>query len=142
MLGCFGKSECIFCDVTEANGFRIVHQTDDLIAFHDRSPAGQMHVLIVPRKHIKNMNHLKKDDAALLRSMMALGHTLLEENGYDLKDKAQYRLGFHRPPFNSVQHLHLHVIGLPFRNRFKTLKFKPGMVWYTDGSEVLKNLDA
>ncbi|KAI8062676.1 HIT-like domain-containing protein [Gongronella butleri] len=142
MFNCFGKRECPFCHVTQDNGFHIVHQTDDLIAFHDRSPAGKLHLLIVPRKHIKTVNQLTKADVPLLQSMMALGKQLLQEHGHDTTDDEQYRLGFHRPPFNSVQHLHLHVIGLPFKNRFRAFKYQSGRPWYWDAARVLQGLGA
>jgi len=33
-------------------------------------------------------------------------------------------LGFHIPPFTSVGHLHLHLLGLPFKNWVKSCKYK------------------
>jgi diadenosine tetraphosphate (Ap4A) HIT family hydrolase len=33
-------------------------------------------------------------------------------------------LGFHIPPFTSVDHLHLHLLGLPFKNWAKSCKYK------------------
>src|SRR4051812_46991279 len=34
------------------------------------------------------------------------------------------RLGYHIPPFNSVQHLHLHVLSLPLKSRWREFKYR------------------
>ncbi|XP_056851372.1 bifunctional adenosine 5'-phosphosulfate phosphorylase/adenylylsulfatase HINT4-like isoform X2 [Raphanus sativus] len=41
----------------------------------------------------------------------------------DIKPAAR-RFGFHQPPFNSVDHLHLHCFALPFMPRWKFVKYK------------------
>ncbi|GAA53671.1 type V p-type ATPase isoform, partial [Clonorchis sinensis] len=48
---------------------------------------------------------------------------LLENHKSDI---SHFRLGFHRPPFNSVHHLHLHVIG-PLRYSVHEIMFNPRM---------------
>lgn len=47
------------------------------------------------------------------------------------------RLGFHVPPFNTVNHLHLHVLGGELKSRFRKLKYQTGRVWYQDLEQVL-----
>ncbi|ORZ20331.1 scavenger mRNA decapping enzyme C-term binding-domain-containing protein [Absidia repens] len=143
MFSCFGQRPCPFCDVSAENGFAVVQETEDLIVFKDRSPAASLHLLVIPRKHIGTVKNLEKKDIPLLQKMIGLGQQLLKEQGYQIDDdKEQFRLGFHAPPFNSVNHLHMHVIGLPFKNGWRKWKYMSGRIWYLDASSVLGHLHA
>ncbi|KAI8891115.1 HIT-like protein [Backusella circina FSU 941] len=141
MLCCFGgEKPCIFCNIEENVGSRKVLETDELVAFHDRSPSAKMHLLIVPKEHIRTVKDLDAPDVPLLEKMIDLGRKLLTEQGYNPDDSSQVRLGFHVPPFNSVNHLHMHVIGLPFKNKLIGYKYHIGYPWYTDANKVLMRL--
>ncbi|KAI8092517.1 HIT-like domain-containing protein [Halteromyces radiatus] len=139
MFGCFGRS-CPFCTVSTENGFSIVQETEDLIAFRDRSPAAKIHFLVIPRNHIGTVKDLEKKDISLVQQMIGLGQQLLKEQGYEINDKDQIRLGFHVPPFNSVPHLHMHVIGGPFKNNWRKWKYMSGRIWYLEASTLLAHL--
>ncbi|KAJ6806035.1 bifunctional adenosine 5'-phosphosulfate phosphorylase/adenylylsulfatase HINT4 [Iris pallida] len=52
--------------------------------------------------------------------MLNVGQSLLHK---DATEPKLYRFGFHQPPFNSVNHLHLHCFTLPFIPRWKQLKY-------------------
>ncbi|KAI9311330.1 HIT-like domain-containing protein [Dichotomocladium elegans] len=136
VLCCFGCTACPFCDVSVEKGFKIVHEDQYLIAFRDRSPGAQVHLLIIPREHIKSVKQLDVSHVPTLEKMMTLGRKLLNDEGFD----TQVRFGFHVPPFNSIDHLHLHVLGLPFKNTFRKLKYSPGMPWFAEASQVLDRL--
>lgn len=60
--------------------------------------------------------------------MIEVGKNVLQENGGDFNDVL---LGFHRPPFNSVGHLHLHIISPASQMNFLSrLIFKPNTWWF------------
>lgn len=63
-----------------------------------------------------------------MEKLIENGKRVLQENGGDLND---IRLGFHLPPFNSISHLHLHIISpvsqMSFLNRGI---FKPNTLWF------------
>jgi hypothetical protein len=52
----------------------------------------------------------------------------------------QVQMGFHVPPFNSVNHLHLHVISLPYNNLWRKLKYQPRMPWFAKVNDVMTHL--
>jgi hypothetical protein len=53
------------------------------------------------------------------------------------------RLGFHRPPFASVHHLHMHCLGEPFTPRWNRLRFTETILRsYVSAESVLASLTA
>jgi diadenosine tetraphosphate (Ap4A) HIT family hydrolase len=70
---------------------------------------------VTPRKHIKNLKYVRGTEGAkLLYNLKQVGMKVLSERSHydqDLTHRAKY--SFHIPPHNSVDHLHLHVIGKP-----------------------------
>jgi len=46
--------------------------------------------------------------------MLSVGQQLLQKDA----PQSIHRFGFHQPPFNSVDHLHLHCFALPYVPRY------------------------
>ncbi|KAK9893603.1 HIT-like protein [Cystobasidium minutum MCA 4210] len=117
--------QCIFCNVTSERGFNVVYEDDKFTVFTDRSPGARLHLLCVPKEHIDNVKTLARKDVPMLNEMQAIGHRLLNESGFEPN---MQRLGFHIPPFFSVNHLHLHILGLPTISWKDGIKYKPSIV--------------
>lgn len=137
-------ANCIFCRIShnEDDKARIVYEDEEFVAFHDISPSAQLHLLIVPRDHVETVNHLNASSHKLVRRMVEIGHSILEERGYTLPNR---RLGFHVPPFTSVGHLHLHVLGLPFKNWVRASKYPEKSTWarwYLGAERLITSLQA
>ncbi|KAJ2606048.1 hypothetical protein EV177_006014 [Coemansia sp. RSA 1804] len=109
---------CAFCNPSDLA--HIVFEDENFIAFHDRKPDAALHLLVVPRKHYGTVKELTTDDQELVIQMLSLGQRLLREAGFS---EEKTRFGFHVPPFNSVHHLHMHCLGLPFKPRYAELMF-------------------
>ena len=44
----------------------IVYEDDEFLAFHDINPAAKVHVLVIPKKEIKNLDAATEEDVLLL----------------------------------------------------------------------------
>ncbi|CAF1059286.1 unnamed protein product [Adineta ricciae] len=53
---------------------------------------------------------------------------------------SSFDLCFHRPPYNSIDHLHLHAIQVPFRNLGNHLMFAKVFRWHASFDSVLHSL--
>ena len=103
--------DCLFCKIADGQvPSEIIYEDENCVAFNDINPAGPVHFLIVPKKHIGSVAEITEEDEALLGHVLKLIAILandkgLNENGYRVvsnigKDGQQ-----------TVHHLHFHVIG-------------------------------
>ncbi|AEE83771.2 histidine triad nucleotide-binding 4 [Arabidopsis thaliana] len=114
---------CIFCEIVRnPTTTRLLHTDEKVIAFQDIKPAAQRHYLVIPKEHIPTVNDLQRrdEDYSLVRHMLSVGQQLLQKDA----PQSIHRFGFHQPPFNSVDHLHLHCFALPYVPRWKAIKYK------------------
>ncbi|KAM0750012.1 HIT-like protein [Meredithblackwellia eburnea MCA 4105] len=153
-----GKKEgCVFCDVTVEKGFKIVYEDSNVAVFRDRTPGSEVHLLAVPKRHYDNVKTITKDDVPMVRELAQIGGKVLEELGIP---PSRHRLGFHIPPFFSVNHLHLHLLStpLPFPGSFKYRPSFPsvgsffpftqekdrvkGWSWFVEVNQAIRILEA
>ena len=112
-----GNKPCIFCNYKESEINRILYEDEHIIIINDISPVAQVHLLCIPKRHIKNKNYLTKNDLELLNHMYvkAREYIILNYKQY-LMNNINPIFGFHKPPFYSITHLHMHCIIPPYTN--------------------------
>eukprot|EP00981_Chlorochromonas_danica_P007064 scaffold1537_cov162-Ochromonas_danica.AAC.22 len=101
---------CLFCRIhqREEPG-RIAFEDDDTVVFYTIDPASRCHLLVTPRQHVKNVTSLEGlEGISLVEKLVKTGKDTLEQLGEDVNNA---KFCFHIPPFNSIDHLHLHAIG-------------------------------
>ena len=92
---------------------KLLLETTELIAFEDIKPRATFHALIIPKQLIPSVLELHPDDPislTTLNRMSQVAHDLLQREQPEAYRTGDYTLCFHIPPFNSVDHLHLHVL--------------------------------
>ena len=57
-------------------------------------------------------------------------------------DLSRIHLAFHRPPWNSIDHLHLHALYGPYTSCWDRLTFLPGAPWHAGIEEALMRTGA
>jgi histidine triad (HIT) family protein len=103
-------ADCIFCKIVAGQiPAQRVFEDDELIVFPDIHPAAPLHLLMVPREHIENLDDARAAHQALLGKMLLLAPRLAREQGAT----NGYRVVINNGPDGGqeVFHLHAHVLG-------------------------------
>ncbi len=101
--------DCIFCKIVagELPG-QIVDEDDRTIAFMDISPATDGHLLVIPRRHARNLLEIDEEDlAATMRTAQRLARRVgdrLGAAGVNLLNSCG------SAAWQTVFHFHIHVI--------------------------------
>jgi histidine triad (HIT) family protein len=103
--------DCIFCKIAAG----IIPSTkmfedDRAFAFRDINPQAPVHILIIPKKHYKNLAELDAKDHDLMGYLLHVANAIARDEGIQQE-------GF-RVAINSgvqggqvVQHVHYHLLG-------------------------------
>jgi histidine triad (HIT) family protein len=105
------KEKCLFCQIAnEQTSTEILFENDILVVFKDINPAAPVHLLVVPKKHIRSINDLTETDRPILSEMLMTARNMAGRQ--DIAESG-YRLFFNveRGGGQLIFHLHLHLIG-------------------------------
>ncbi|TGZ50197.1 histidine triad nucleotide-binding protein 3-like [Temnothorax curvispinosus] len=133
-------TNCVFCKIIrdEEPGEKI-YEDEDLTCIKDINPVSTHHYLILPKKHIRNAKTLQPEDSELYDKIVAAVDIISEKMNLD---PGSTRTGFHWPPFNTVDHLHLHVISpIEKMNAVRKMMFNPNMFWFVSTDYVKSRLE-
>lgn len=103
--------DCIFCKIVKGEiPAQKVYETENILVIRDINPVAPIHDLILPKKHIENLNEVKEEDKELLGELMLSVNTVAEkenikESGYRLITNTGKNGG------QLVPHLHFHLLG-------------------------------
>ncbi|CAI2176078.1 18534_t:CDS:2 [Funneliformis geosporum] len=137
------ENQCAFCTIASGrDATSLLHVDQSIVAFNDIKPAANNHILIVPKKHIASINNLKSHDLETVKKMKEVGLQLISgrlcktvdelSKSNNRKERA-YLMGFTSPPFNSINHIHMHVLSTPITTWWpKSLGF---------GKFIFRNVD-
>lgn len=102
--------DCIFCKIAHGEiPSKKVYEDDDMLAFYDINPMAKVHVLVIPKTHIENVDAVNADNAEAVAKIftkigdiaklagIANGYRVISNCGKDAKQ--------------SVMHLHFHILG-------------------------------
>jgi histidine triad (HIT) family protein len=105
-------ADCLFCRIVAGNiPAKIVKRPADAVAFRDIDAKAPVHLLVIPTQHLAAVRDAKGEaEVRLLGELLRFAAELAREEGLDTDG---YRIvtntGTHAG--QSVDHLHLHVLG-------------------------------
>ena len=103
------SADCLFCKIVRGEiPAKLVHESDDCVAFRDIDPKAPVHVLVIPREHVSSLNETR--DAAMVGRLALVAADIARKEG--IAD-AGYRtvVNTNRDAGQTVFHLHLHLLG-------------------------------
>jgi len=89
---------------------KLIHEDDDVIAFHDINPQAPIHVLIVPKKSIPRIANTTVADQPLLGKLLFTAQELARSLGI-VESGFRIVINNGRDGGETVPHLHLHLLG-------------------------------
>lgn len=105
------SDDCIFCKIARKEvPAQPIYEDHDLLAFADMKPVAPVHVLIVPKEHMQNLNEVGKTDAPMLGKALRLAAKIANDKGIA---ETGYRIVINNGEQGGqvVPHLHFHLIG-------------------------------
>lgn len=102
---------CIFCSIVKGDiPCSKVYEDEYVLAFNDINPACKVHVLVIPKLHIKDLNEVNKDNIEYLNNIMLsipkIADMLnISKDGYRVISNTGVNGG------QEVPHLHFHILG-------------------------------
>jgi histidine triad (HIT) family protein len=102
---------CIFCQIGAGEKpAEFLYEDEVLVVFKDIHPHAPVHLLIVPRKHIRSVNDLTEEDAGIVSHMILTAREMARKASVSFSG---YKLLFNveRGGGQVIFHLHLHLIG-------------------------------
>lgn len=94
-------NECIFCNIANGDMGELIWQNEVAAAFMDIEPKAAVHALVVPKKHIKNIDAL--DDPKLAGELLMAVREVIAKLGLIEANKILIQ-GI------ELDHLHFHVM--------------------------------
>ncbi|MGI6562909.1 MAG: histidine triad nucleotide-binding protein [Clostridia bacterium] len=103
--------DCIFCKIVKGEiPSTKVYENDRVLAFKDIHPQAPVHIIVIPKEHIPDAEHINSENASILADIfLAIKEiaklTGVNESGYRIINNCGKAAG------QTVFHLHFHLLG-------------------------------
>jgi len=102
---------CIFCQVAAHEKPAIIlYEDEHCLVLQDIHPQAPVHLLVIPRKHIRSLNDELESDKTLLGHLLSVVGRMAKDQGID---GTGYRtvINTNAEAGQTVFHLHVHILG-------------------------------
>lgn len=103
------NDDCLFCKIAKGEiPSKKAYEDDKVLAFYDIEPQAPLHILVIPKEHIKSMAEITPQNSAVLSHMGEVVASLAAE--YKLETGFRVISNVGSDGKQSVPHLHLHLL--------------------------------
>lgn len=101
---------CIFCKIINGEiPSNKVYEDDEIFAFRDINPQAPVHILVIPKKHIKSLSDLQEEDVNLIGKINIKINEIAKTEGFaDQGYRVIVNCG--EDAGQEVMHLHYHIL--------------------------------
>lgn len=100
--------DCIFCKIiNKEEPATVEYEDDEIIVIKNIRPISEIHLLVIPKKHIESIAHLEPEDKDLMGRLILVAQKV----GKD-KNLKGYKLSFNvgRDCGQVIDHIHMHLL--------------------------------
>jgi histidine triad (HIT) family protein len=104
-------ADCLFCKIALREiPSEIAYEDDEVIAFKDIQPLAPVHLLVIPKQHLRSLNEVTPEYETLIGHLFSVIRRLTEEFGVA---ESGYRVVTNTGTDGGqvVGHLHFHLLG-------------------------------
>ena len=105
------ETDCSFCKIAHGQmDTSFMFENDHVVVFRDIHPHAPVHLLIVPKRHIRSINDLGPEDDQILAELIMTAKEMAKKEDVD---QSGYKLLFNveKGGGQVIFHLHLHLMG-------------------------------
>ncbi|MBR0349824.1 MAG: histidine triad nucleotide-binding protein [Clostridia bacterium] len=102
--------DCLFCKIINGDiPSAKVYEDETVFAFRDIEPQAPVHILIIPKQHIKSAAEITPENSAVVAHIFEVAAKIAEDegltDGYRIVNNCGDSAG------QTVKHLHFHLMG-------------------------------
>jgi len=102
--------DCLFCKIIKGEiPSQKVYEDEEVYAFKDIAPKAPIHILVIPKKHIKSLAYIEEEDEILIGKMHMAIKKIAEELGFK-EDGYRVIANCGENGGQEVMHLHFHIL--------------------------------
>ena len=101
-------TDCLFCKIANKEiPSSAVYEDDEVFAFNDITPQAPVHILIIPKNHIKSTEEINDSNSVIAGKIISVAAGIARDMNLD-----GYRLVFNCNEIagQTVPHLHCHLL--------------------------------
>ena len=97
-----------YCDevLSRNTSVRVVHETDDVLAFHHTRPHWPVHIVVIPKRHVPSLTDMDAVGEALLPALLAVVRRVAAQVE---AEHGAARVLTNLGAYQDSKHLHWHV---------------------------------